>query len=141
MKNAPLPQRIVCYVTCEKASVPGILVLIVMKTRSKNSNSFVVGPSGEDGIVTLEKSEIQGQAEAQLELALMDYHPIKEVFSGEVVAEVMVEVRIKKALSTYREYGELIDYPLGYRNMLESALEVIREMDVSKIDIAAKTVD
>lgn len=88
----------------------------------KNSYSFLFGPTGADGTASLDESTIMAEAEAQLGMAVMDYSPLVGAFSGKIAVKVMSQPDIRKAIDAFNLFQKHIDYPHGYRNMLESAL-------------------
>ncbi len=102
---------------------------------SKNSYSFIFGPTNHDGCAVLQKQTILKEATAQLNLALMDYHPLAGVFDGLISLKPMRDEKIIKALDAYKLYRNLFPYPADYEKSLRDALLVISEIDIREIRV------
>jgi hypothetical protein len=118
MKN--LPEVINITIKNENDSAQNYLVKIILITEQKNNYTFIVGPSNEEGDISITKAELIRRASTTLNLALMDYISLEECFSGEVQTTIMSSSDIDSAIEAYKIYGNE-NYPEGYRRMLESA--------------------
>src|SRR4030042_6346754 len=93
-----LPKRIDCTLTYERKPLANLMLLANFSTVRKNSYDFVVGPSDQQGKVSLTYEEIKRRADSQMELALMDFDQIDKAFSGSISIKVMNYDDIQNAI-------------------------------------------
>jgi len=103
---------------------------------AKNSYTFIIGPTNIEGEAVLSKASIIMEAEEQRGLALMDYRPIENEFSGGISIRIMTEEDIRNALAAFKQFKEYSKYPEGYQQMLEAALlnPMLKEIDLIKVE-------
>ena len=133
-----LPDKIQCQVTVYNKPKEGILLKATFGVISKNSYSFIFGPTDKHGLASLHKSTVVHEAGKQLELAFMDYHPIESAFSGEISVHPMSEDDIKRALEGAKIFRDVFPFKEGYELMLQTALKkpLLRNLaiDIKRID-------
>ena len=127
-----LPKKLTYCVSQGNAPVPGLMLKAIFKTLHKNHYSIVFGPTDENGKAMLDDKTITDEAAQQLQLSMMDYAPLENVFSGTVVVSVMGVDDLERALKAYELFGSVSKYPDGYIERLGNAIQLIRQMKVPK---------
>ncbi|MCL5280089.1 MAG: hypothetical protein M1376_09300 [Planctomycetes bacterium] len=123
-----IPEVIECQVLHEGEPVPGLMLLVQLKTTRKNPYTLTLGPTNEEGRALLLRTEIEQKAAAKLDFALMDFVPLDEAFSGTVEVSLMREKQLDAALRAYGMFHEFTEYPPDYQATMMRAKEIIRAL-------------
>jgi hypothetical protein len=118
-----IPDRITCQASIDGQPVAGVLITARFGVTHKNAYSFIFGPTNDEGVAELSKSEIIESADKELELAMMDFNPLEGAFNGIITLRPMSREDIERAIDAYDFYKESAEYPKGYRQTLQQALE------------------
>jgi hypothetical protein len=89
--NADLPQKIKCSVSADGVGIKGILIEARFGVSCKNVYTMIIGPTGNEGFAEITRHQIIEDANKQLDLALMDYQAIGDVFTGVVVLNTQLD--------------------------------------------------
>ncbi len=136
--KCPLPEKIRCWITKEGKPVKGVFISVVLEANYKNNYGFVMGPSGENGYAELGREEILSMAEEELNLALMDYGSIEDVFVGTINVQIMTKDEIKKAIQAYNIYKDVSKtFPRDYEKDLKNATSIMSQVEVNRFKLDA----
>ncbi|MEM1222230.1 MAG: hypothetical protein AAGH40_05660 [Verrucomicrobiota bacterium] len=102
--RANLPSRFEVRTTLNNRNHEGAYVSLSLITDYKNNYSFLLGPSNEQGEVSILKDEIIEKGRQQLEAALMDYGPIQNVYTGEYSVRVLQKEDLERVIKAYERY-------------------------------------
>jgi hypothetical protein len=117
-----LPNKLHCRATLYGQAVQGVLLISTFSTVAKNPYHFVFGPTDASGMAHIDKFTILRQAEAELNLAMMDFQPLEAVFSGQITTRAMGADDIGRALEAHALFADVFCYPDQYEAMLKTAL-------------------
>jgi len=138
MNKNKLPNRVDCQIVYKKNPIADLMLLIELKTVRKNAYNIIAGPSDQEGVVVITYDEIMKQAGKQLELALMDFDPIEKAFTGDISVKVMSYEDLKNAIGAYELFKSVGWYPEYYRDHLEKAMQIVKRIDITAIEIDFK---
>jgi len=103
------------------------MVSVCFETHMKNDYGFLFGPTGPDGTLVVPEADVVKRANAEIDDAPMDYHPIEAAFTGYIRASAAGIDILERALEAYAMYGRRA-YPRGYGAALKKALETVRRL-------------
>ena len=130
-----LPEKIEVICSSDCTPTEGILLGLTMRTSQKNDYNFVFGPTDPTGKVVISKDEIVQQATKQLDLSLMDYFPIEDVYTGNFEINALSKAKLKSAIEAVNLFGRK-NYPEGYLEKLQNAFAL--NVDVTNINITTQ---
>lgn len=123
-----VPEVIECQVLREGKPVQGLMLHVQLKMTRKNPYTLALGPTNEEGRALLLRTEIEQEAAAELDFALMDFVPLDKAFSGTVEVSLMREEQLDAALRAYGMFHEFTEYPPDYQANMVRAKEIIRAL-------------
>jgi hypothetical protein len=134
----PLPEKILCRITKENYPVQGLTIRAILETNYKNNYGFIIGPTGQDGYAELKREEIIAVAEEELNLALMDFGHIDEIFTGMVNLQIMKKDEIEGAIKAYKIFKKVSKtFPHNYEENLIRASSIIEQVGTDKLKLEA----
>ncbi len=125
MDKKTLPEKIECTVSHEGKPVAGLMLDAKLAVEAKNPYSLAFGPTGADGRAILTYQAIKEWTDQEMNLAMMDYHPLEGVFAGVVELSVTSREGIDRALKAYEMFNPWFKYPANYADNLHQARKVL----------------
>jgi hypothetical protein len=125
----PIPCKVQFVASHMGQPIQGVLLLAAFGVRARNTYRVVIGPTDENGVATVTRDEICHEAKALMQMAMMDYEPLEQTFSGQIGIEVMCRDHIERALEAFSIYKTHCQFPIGYEGKLLNAL---RHSSISK---------
>jgi hypothetical protein len=119
------------------ANLNGVAVDILFLTTHKNNYGFIVFLD-ENGRAELSKSDYLPFFDSQQDMALMDYGDARTVFGGNVVARVLNEEDILRALEAYEYYSDVVPYPARRREKLQNALDPLQKQNCVPVNLPVR---
>ena len=123
-----IPHTIECEVTDGSQPIEGLMVWSQFRTSAKNPYTIIFGPTDGLGRTSITCEEIKQWAASEIELAVMDFHPLESSFAGIIEFRVMNEQDLGNALQAYELYKSVSYYPEEYYHDLRNAREVFRSL-------------
>jgi hypothetical protein len=128
IKSNTLPAKLICTIKSDNRPVQGLMIEAVLKTSNKNNYSIIFGPTNNEGVATIDYEELIKQTNSELELGVMDYNKLEDVYDGNIDILVMSVEELKAALGAYEIYKDVAYYPINYSANLESAINILLDM-------------
>lgn len=128
-----LPNKLRCKVSYSGKPMQGLMIIAIFSVKRKNAYSIVFGPTNSSGMAEVTKEFILGDAQEQLEFAMMDYEPLEGSFTGEIAVSIMHANEIKNALKAYTSYHEFYSYPANYEYNLQLSLKLLEKINPANL--------
>jgi hypothetical protein len=126
--KADLPQKIKCSASADGVGIKGILIEARFGVSCKNVYTMIIGPTDNEGFVEITHQKIIEDANKQLDLALMDYQAIEDVFTGVVVLNIMTKGELQRAIDAYELFKNYYTYRSNYEENLHQAIKLLNEV-------------
>ena len=127
-----IPEAIEILALHEHKPVVDLLVMLRLSTNHKNNYSLILAPTDSSGRSSISKEDLINDAIKTADLALMDYVPLEESYTGEIQAKVMTKTDVEHAIKAYEIYGA-DHYPNDYINILNRML--LSTIDIKDVEL------